>query len=260
MKRLKFFFKGSLSERKYLTAQKNKGFILESVHHGFYHFTKNEDLKNSSLQIEFTQSVTELKDFANKPFVEKTVEKDLNFSNYKIVYSYLGDYYTNNLNVFNDTSDAEANYLKKIRKNLMILYQFSVLFFVLLMIILGMNESTISYYPVPIPFMLLTWIILLIFGLKLTKRIHLVKNSEPSLSPERTVIITYEKERPDIESALSYLGTWRYATSKKCKHHYRLTSQFSETQLKSDISSYLDINEEDVEIISNFGLAPIGYF
>ncbi|MFB1052005.1 hypothetical protein [Paraliobacillus sp. JSM ZJ581] len=260
MKRLKFSFKGNLSEKDFLIKQKDKGFILDSVDRGVYYFSKNDQLKNSSLQIEFFQADMETKDLANNNLIKKVVEKDLLFSNYKIIYSYINENNDSHLNILNDTNDIEANYLKKIRKKMIAFYQISTVLFVLLSVLLGLNERTFIFFVIPILFMALTWIILAIGISKFTKRINLLTNNEKSFSPERTVIITYEKDKPEVESVLSYLGSWRYVSSNKNSHYYRLSSKFSETQLKNDISSYLDIKEDDVQIISIFGLAPIGYF
>ncbi|WP_182201154.1 hypothetical protein [Paraliobacillus salinarum] len=260
MKKFKFFFKGSQSEKNYLTKQKDKGFILDSVDRGVYQFSKNDQLNNSSLQVEFFEADMETKGLANNNLIKKIVEKDLVSSNYKIIYSYLNENNVDDLNVLNDTKDMEENYLREIRKKFILLYQISTVVFVLLSFMLGMNERTFDFFLIPIFLMFLTWGVLTIGTWKFTKRINSFTNNEKSISPERTVIITYEKERPEIESDLSYLGSWRYSTSKKNSHYYRLSSQFSETQLKNDISSYLDIKEDDVQIISNFGLAPIGYF
>ncbi|WP_368264608.1 hypothetical protein, partial [Enterococcus innesii] len=132
---------------------------------------------------------------------------------------------------------------------------------ILLWFFLTINDMPNLFGSFTIFCMFLVWLIIFIFSKKISNRLDDLGDEENVFSPEITVIITTNsKEKPNLEKNLSALGHWRYVTTKQTSHYFRLSSSFSEEVLKNEISSYLSIPIERIQITSNLGLFPIGYW
>lgn len=257
MKKIRLFLKGSTAEKDFLTEQKNNGYVLSHVRNGVYTFNEDNDIKNTILQIEFLTADMNLNDLIESNTVKKLVEKHLLFSEYKIIYSYLSiqNEYSH---ILNGTSDIEADYLKKIKSRLFIYNLAVTLLSILLWFLITLYDKNSFLAALPICFMFFIWITLFAYDLRMNKRIESLSLEESSYSPEITIVIHNTNEKPAIAD-LSYLGKWRYVSSKKHSHYYRLSTNFSEEQLKNEISSYLDVSQANIQVIPNIGIYPMGW-
>ena len=257
MKLFRIFFKGSSAEKNFINKQKDNGYVLEKIHFNFYTFKKDSNIKDTTLQIEYKKDSDDF-EFENNKCIAKMVVKNLALANYKVIYSYItssNDY----LEVLNDTNDIEIDYLTKLRNRLLTINVFSAVGLILLWFFLIINDMPSLVKNSVIGCVFLVWLIISIFSKKLSNRLDDLGDEENVFSPEITVIITTNsKEKPNLEKNLSALGHWRYVTTKQTSHYFRLSSSFSEEVLKNEISSYLSIPIERIQIIPNVGLFPIG--
>lgn len=260
MRKIKFFLKGSEKEKKFLSTQKNNGYILENVKFNIYNFSKNKNLTQSKLQVEFINKDFNINEYSKSEFIKKIIQKKLLISDFNVVYSYI-DTKKDGMKVLNETKDIEVNYLERLKNNLLIFNVIFTIILVLLGFILSENKSSGYLDKMPIYIMFFIWLVTFLFSRKLSRRIESLLCKEPSPHAEITIIINNDsKEKPNIETSLKYLGLWRYIVTKKNKHYFRLSTYFSEDKLKNEISSFLNISEDNVQIISNLGLFPIGFF
>lgn len=253
MKKFRLFFKGSPKENEFLRQQKDNGYRLTSIHLGVYSFEKNAKVKNEQLQAEIVD-YNFIPD--NDDMIKKTVEKKLAVRPYKILYTYVEADDDKPIEVLNDTNDAEATYLKRLDNRIFLLSILimlaSVIAYILLVIsdfpdtlaVLGIILAVVLYYT---------------HAYKIAKRLDSVTpDRDDNVRPELTITLKNLPIKPDI-TALDYLGQWRYITSKKGEHYYRLKSLYSQTRIKEEIIAYLNIAPESLSIVDSMGLWPIGW-
>ncbi|PTJ13533.1 hypothetical protein BU038_11515, partial [Staphylococcus simulans] len=56
MKNIKFYFKGSPSEIRYLEKQQKEGYVLKDIQNNIYTFEKDPEVQNTTLQVTFART------------------------------------------------------------------------------------------------------------------------------------------------------------------------------------------------------------
>ncbi|RTX85636.1 DUF2812 domain-containing protein [Staphylococcus piscifermentans] len=258
MQKLKFHFKGSPSEIRYLEAQQKEGYMLTNIKNGIYTFEKNPAVKDTQLQVTFAKT-EDLKEAdthqENSPFLS-VFAKQLNYSKYTVLYSYLEEK-DNPLYNLADTKVAEHEYLSFFKRIIFSLAVLTMLICVALwayFTALGKPSSTLV---IPIEIMIGIFVVLLIINILINRRIrkHCPK-PEDELYLSYSVSIKGTGQKPDV-SHLKYLGAWRYQTEKDDKYYYNLFSKEPKEVILEDISKKLNIPEKDIYIYSQFDLFPV---
>ncbi|WP_440894803.1 hypothetical protein ACS127_09500 [Amphibacillus sp. Q70] len=188
-----------------------------------------------------------------------------------MIYTYFEKDKETILNNNNDMSDAvELNYLKKFSDNFKALRTgvtfLGVLLWFLLILIVEYSTLSMGLWKMTIPSSLLLtlWIFTPIYMRAISKRIAILREKTGDFSgiwaPTWVIKIKNQQQTPEIDK-LSYLGNWRLGSTsdKKQEYYYQLQSHFSEEDIKQNISSVLNIDANNIKVISSVGLYPIGF-
>ncbi|APR61812.1 DUF2812 domain-containing protein [Staphylococcus condimenti] len=257
-KQLKLYFKGSPSEIRYLETQQKDGYMLTNIKNGIYTFEENSAVSDTKLQVTFVRS-EDLKEPNTKieksPFLS-VLAKQLNYSKYTVLYSYLKEK-DNPIYNLADTKAAEHEYLsffKRIIFILAVLTMFVCVAFWSYFTAIGKPSSKLL---IPMQIMISVFIILSPFNILINRRI---RKSCPKIEDELylsySVSVKSPGSKPDIDS-LKYLGAWRYQTDKEGKYYYNLLSKEPKEVILHNVRTKLHLPEEDVYVYSQFDLFPI---
>ncbi len=253
MKRFRLFFKGSKGEKEFLLEKKQKGYILKNINSGLYSFEKVPHLSSASLQIEFCTN-----DICDSAPMIQTVQKKLLFSNYSVLYSYIEKNKIDHSIVLTETNDVEFAYLKKLNARLFWLNLIETILFLIIWTYLALSDHSIHLTAFFSITMFIIWSINFIWSRKISKRSDSLEENDYGTS-NLIVVIEGLPTQPTLKT-LNYLGIWSFRTQNKSSYYYRLTTSYSQAQIINELSNFLDINEEDIQIISDTGLFPIGWF
>lgn len=258
MKKLRLFFKGSPKELAFIDKWRQKGYFLTSVNHFIYNFEANAVVENTVLAVEYTDRQTPTTSEEN-PALIHSMQKKLAFKDFYLVYSY----YTGNEEdyLLDDTSKIQIKYLEKLKVRIMALSNILILCMVgCLLLMIGFFLDIAVYWILLFP---VAFVLCALAYMKINKRLtaagKLSGLLESDLHPPVTIVIKNQTVKPDFTD-LSYLGKWQFYISKKDGYYFKLVTNFSEEQLKSEISSFLNIDLEDVAVVHSTGLFPIGFF
>lgn len=259
MKNIKFYFKGSPSEIRYLEKQQKEGYVLKDIQNNIYTFEKDPEVQNTTLRVTFARTKDLEESSQNKskaPFLSVFAKK-LFYSKYTVLYSYLKNNDDPIYSTISDTKNIEHEYLsffKRINFTLAILTMIICVALWSYYTAIGKPSSTIK---IPMQIMLMIFLITLLFRILINRRI---RKSCPKLHDELylsySVSIKNESEFPNIDS-LKYLGAWRYQTEKDGKHYYSLLSKEPKETIISAIQKELNLSDENIYVYSQWDLFPV---
>lgn len=251
MKKFRLFFKGSPKELHFIDKWKQRGYFLTSIKHFVYTFEASSVVENAVLAVEYTDKKTPTNPEEN-PTLIHSLQKKLLFEDFHIIYTY---YRGNDKNyILNDTPEIEMNYLDELAKRLLMALNLITFIGVLSLI------SSKRYLASIVPF---AWLCYAIFSAKISKRHKIASKQTNSLENDSrttlTVVMKNQSEKPTIDD-LVYLGKWRFVTQRKNEYYYKLTTNFSDEEVKNEVCAFFSINPEDVSIVPGTGLFPLGFY
>lgn len=273
---------GSDKEKDFLLTMMDDGYLLTGKHSVFYNFTKSEDDQYHDLILEYSDQKTpdidsgDLSDYG----IISSFQKKLWLTKYFISYSYAKNKKDKNkIKVSDNSIQMELKYVKRYIKNFITLINWVLVICVLIWGLLvarqyisdlkissekasevALNTTLLYLFPILAIFLLLWKYI----WSKFFKRKHALQDITGDYSgnwqPTFTLIIKNPTIKPNFKD-FAYLGKWHFSTYRQNENTYYLTlkTNYSITDIIEDLSTMLDTDKENIKIIDNFGLSPIGW-
>ncbi|URZ86549.1 hypothetical protein [Floricoccus penangensis] len=273
---------GSNKEKEFLLSMMDNGYLLTGKHCVFYNFTKAKDNQHHDLILEYSDQKTpdidnyDLSDYG----IIFSFQNKLWLTKYFISYSYAKNKKDKNeIKISDDSIQMELKYVKRYIKNFITLINWILVIsvviwgllvakhFMKLMKISPENASTNALSSMVfflIPTLVIYYILWMYIWFKFFKRKHELQNKTGDYSgnwqPTLLVTIKNPSTVPDMHD-FAYLGTWTRLTHKENEntYYYNLKSNYSITDIIEDLSTMLNTDKDNIKIIDNFGLAPIGW-
>ncbi|OFI50222.1 hypothetical protein BG261_08865 [Floricoccus tropicus] len=273
---------GSDKEKDFLLTMMDEGYLLTGKHFVFYNFTKAEDNQHHDLILEYSDQKTPDIDSGNLSDygIISSFQKKLWLTKYFISYSYAKNKKDiNEIKISDDSIQMELKYVKRYIKNFITLINWVLVITVIIWGLLAarqyisdmkispekasetaVNTCAIYLYPV-LAIFLFSWKYI---WSKFFKRKHALQDITGDYSgnwqPTLLVTIKNPSTVPDMHD-FAYLGTWTRLTHKENEntYYYNLKSNYSITDIIEDLSTMLNTDKDNIKIIDNFGLAPIGW-
>lgn len=273
---------GSDKEKDFLLTMMDEGYLLTGKHSVFYNFIKSEDNQHHDLILEYSDQKTpdidsgDLSDYG----IISSFQKKLWLTKYFISYSYAKNKKDiNEIKISDDSIQMELKYVKRYIKNFITLINWILAICVIIWGIIVAKHfmsliktspddattivmTTVGYFIIPILIVFyLEWTFI---WFKYFKRKHALQDVTGDYSgnwqPTFTLIVKDPTIKPDIKD-FAYLGKWRLSTyiQKENTYYYTLQTNYSITDIIEDLSTMLDTDKENIKIIDNFGLSPIGW-
>lgn len=283
MKKIRFFAPGSAKEGRFLQEQLMTGRVLTRVSLCHYEFS----IVNKKYQLvrEFSNSclsTTQLQEIQTELALASLVQHPLTKfgKHYWLLYSYVPASEQQNTVTIDGYADftgdpqIELAYRQK-RLDLFLIWQCLLSFsFACIWSLWSIGEfgifsdisKALNQTLLRVPFfiyLLIIWLLPLLWKLPIKQRIRQILtmqgDSTNEWSPELMVILNNPKTTPNI-SELAFIGNWRLLSHKKNIFTYRLRSLMNEDDIRTNIALLLEIPEDNIQIVSSWGLFGIGGF
>lgn len=262
MNKLKFLTKGSLKEYEFLSKMLQEGYYLENLKGLLYQFKSKVDPNENYLVVEFSQSTDKrlTPDLKEELGIKHDYCKKLLLTDYVLNYQYsdqdwgAGKENEIQLKLELEYSKQFGNRMGNIRVAMIVLIVliFSYLFFIA-------SFNSFSFLLISLFILEITSLIVWRKNRKREKPLE-KKLGDYTVDWKPTWIVTIENSQEEIDiKQFSYLGKWHLASHSKNNYYYQLQTLCSETEIKSNLASVLGIDINQIKMVSNLGLFPIGF-